>query len=332
MKIAVLGFTSKGKILGEKIVSTLEHALIVSNAKEFVREKFNEFDAWVFVGAVGIAVRYIAPSIQSKTVDPAVIVVDELGNYIIPILSGHIGGGNNLAKSLEKIVKGISVITTATDINKVLAIDSYAVRNNMKIINPENIKWVSSQLLENKKVGLFVDKENQEILKEKEIIENFQIVSYETENLSFGVCISYDDKAKHFETTLNLVPCDLVLGIGCRRNTSKESMKEWICKELKDREISPLAISKIVSIDIKKDEEAIIELSKALDVEFEIYTAGELQNVEGEFTPSEFVSLITGVDNVCERSALVGGGKLIVKKTKCEGKTFALAKKGKEVL
>ena len=154
MKVSIIAFTDNGMEIAYKLSNSLSE----TNDVDFTRcgkgalstwteEHFSTNDALIFIGAIGIALRAIAPYIKTKTKDPAVVVVDELGQFSIPILSGHIGGANELALRISEILNAIPVITTATDINKVFAVDTWAKSQGLHILNPECIKLVSSKLL-----------------------------------------------------------------------------------------------------------------------------------------------------------------------------------------
>ena len=205
MKIASIAFTENGAKIVKMLVREMDVKGYVfekyktdgletfNNVSSLVRDIFKKYNAIVFVGACGIAVRSIAPYVKDKAKDPAVVVVDEKGNFAIPILSGHIGGANDLAEKIASLTSGVSVITTATDINKKFSVDTFAVRNNLHIGDTKLIKEISSRILNDKKVGLYTDYEL------KNVPDCFE------ESNEVGICISDDDK-KPFRTTLNLMP------------------------------------------------------------------------------------------------------------------------------
>ena len=312
MKTAVISFTAAGGKLND-LISGILSADSYKDAKNIYAltgKLMKEYDALIFIGAAGIAVRAIAPYIKSKDIDPAVIVCDEMGKFVIPVLSGHIGGANRLACELAEEINAQPVITTATDINKVWAVDSWASENGFYIENIKNIKYISSALLRKESVGLDSD---------------FKINGPLPENISFGsfengIVISPFLK-KTFKNTLNIVPKCISLGIGCRKYTKLKSIEELFVKS----GISPQAVREISTVDIKKDEMALNEFADKLGVTLNFYTAPELENVEGDFSESEFVRKVAGVGNVCERAAAKGGGKLILKKITGDGVTLAAA-------
>lgn len=318
MKTAVISFTASGGRLND-LISGILSADSYKDAKNIYALTGNlmeEYDALIFIGAAGIAVRAIAPYIKSKDTDPAVIVCDEMGKFVIPVLSGHIGGANRLACELAEEINAQPVITTATDINKVWAVDSWASENGFYIENIKNIKYISSALLRKESVGLDSD---------------FKINGPLPENISFGsfengIVISPFLK-KTFKNTLNIVPKCISLGIGCRKNTKLRSIEELFEKSA----ICPQAVREISTVDIKKDEMALKEFADKLGVTLNFYTAPELENVEGDFSESEFVRKVAGVGNVCERAAAKGGGKLILKKITGDGVTLAAAMDDMEI-
>lgn len=327
MKVAILSFTQKGALLQEKIIKKSNYNFIVFNLeknqiKNWLKTVFYECDAIVFIGAAGIATRLISTLLKGKDVDPGVIVIDELGQYIIPILSGHIGGSNELSIEIAQKINGIPIITTATDINNKFAVDVWSTKNNCKIEDISKIKYISSAILKDEPVGIFSDFK---IIGElpNGIIE-IDTLENKMEN---GICVSLDTNLLPFKNTINIVPKVITLGIGCRRGTGAVELEKFVLEELYKNKISIKSVLGIATIDLKKDEEGLLEFAKKHNFEITFYTCEELQSVEGEFTSSEFVKSITGVDNVCERSCILkSNGELIVKKSSKNGMTLAIAK------
>ncbi len=337
MNLAVFAYSRKGCETARRVLQTMGKDC---ECRAFTMERFEErgfspiqkpspsfygplfqwADAMVFVGACGIAVREIAPHVKDKRTDPAVLSVDELGKFVIPLLSGHIGGANELAKSLAEQLDAIPVITTATDINHKFSVDSWATTHGFAIDNMHAAKSVSAAILESP-VALHSD---------------FPIVTplpngvVSGDHGSVGICLSWETK-KLYEETLLLVPKILHLGIGCRKGTSIEAIQELVEDVLNQYHIHPKALKCVSSIDLKKEESGLLSFCEARGLPVSFYTSEELKAVKGEFTPSEFVKHITGVDNVCERAALIHAEKLIVKKTARNGVTVAVAAENLEV-
>lgn len=243
---------------------------------EWTGKIFCETRALIFVSACGIAIRSIAPYIKSKLQDPAVIVIDEAGNFVIPILSGHIGGANELAKKIASFLHAVPVITTATDINNLIAVDEWAVKNNCVIENPNAIKKISSEILEHHSVGVAVTNELQ---------------------------------PAPFPVTLFLRPKNLILGAGCNRGISEKEFENAAKIFLESSGVSALSLKALASIDIKSNEPALINFAKNHNIPFVTFTASELQELKGNFTSSEKVLNVTGVDNICERACILAGSE-----------------------
>ena len=229
----------------------------------------------IFISACGIATRAIAPHIDSKLRDPAVIVIDERGNFVIPILSGHIGGANELARDIASFLHAVPVITTATDINNLVAVDEWAVKNNCNIENPIAIKKISSEILERHSVG---------------------------------VAVTHELQPAPFPVTLWLRPKNLILGVGCNRGIDEHEFEAAAKEFLDSSGASILSLKALASIDIKADEYALVSFARHHDVPFVTFTAEELRSVPGVFASSKKVLSVVGVDNVCERACMLAGG------------------------
>lgn len=320
MRLAYLAFTEKGHHLAIKLAEALggqvERCSEGCSLSEWTKQAFSEVDGLVFVGAVGIAVRAIAPFLRSKALDPAVVVVEEGGNFVIPILSGHLGGANGLARRIGAVCGAVPVITTATDVNGVFAVDTWAKRQGCMVENPEKIKAVSAKLLAGNTVRIKSDwniggKPPQGVIV--------------TEKNPFDVCVSL---CRERADALHLIPQIAVLGIGCRKGTSLEKIEETFAAFLKDGNVAEKAICLVTSIDLKQEEKGLLAFCEKHDFPFCTYSAEKLRQAEGVFTSSAFVQSVTGVDNVCERSAVLGsGGRLYCKKYIGDGVTMALALK-----
>ena len=288
--------------------------------KPFYGELFPWADAMVFVGACGIAVREIAPHVRSKVTDPAVICLDELGQFVIPLLSGHIGGANALARRLAAFLGAAAVVTTATDITHRFSVDDWAARQGWVISSMGMAKAYSAAILE----------------RDLPLVSDFPILSelpqgvYAGDTGDLGLCLSWQKK-EPFEKTLRLIPRTLHLGLGCRRGTSAEAVRDAVNAVLERENLDIRAVGSVSSIDLKQDEAGLLEYCSELNITPKFHTAEELRAVPGEFTASPLVLKVTGVDNVCERAALLGADRLLVKKQAAGGVTVALAAENTEV-
>ena len=291
-----------------------------AGCKESARQAFEDSQLIVYIGSCGIAVRAIAPFIKNKTVDPAVISIDEKGKFVIPLLSGHIGGANEIARKIAHEINAQAVITTATDINGLFAVDEWATKNNVHIGSMYAAKEVAAALVDNEIIGLISKYEvNGDI--PKGIVRN--------KNARVGITIGDNDELKPFAITLNLMPRIYYLGIGCRRNTAMKDIENLVLQNLDELKINIKAIAGIASVDLKKDEEGLLAFAEKYKLPIKFFTAVELESQQGEFSSSEFVQSIVGVSNVCERSAAAvsGGSKIVLPKTSRNGVTLAIAKK-----
>jgi cobalt-precorrin 5A hydrolase len=286
----------------------------------WTKESFVSADAIIFVGAAGIAVRYVAPFLKSKTVDPAIVCVDERGLFAIPLVSGHIGGANDLARFVAHCLGATPVITTATDIHDRFSVDSYAVKNNLHIGSMSFAKAISSQIVDDKKVGLVSD-----VPISKNVPSELDLNG----NEEYGIYISYGTSDGPFKKTLKLTPMCHILGIGCRRGVSKERIETFVKDVLKKENISMNSIRSVASIDLKSDEKGLLEFSEDIKVTPKFFSSDALSLLPDiGFTPSERVKRVTGVDNVCERAAVAASinGELVIKKISGEGVTLAVAR------
>ena len=260
--------------------------------------------------------RAIAPHCKSKATDPAVIVLDERGRFSIPILSGHLGGANDLAKKLASICGAVPVITTATDIEGVFAVDEWAKAQNCHVLEPGRIKTVSGTLLADKVV--YYDSQWKITGTQPKNV----FPADENHQADFSVTLHPQSDALH------LVPKICVLGVGCKRGTSAEHIEATFKQFCKETGCAPQSICACASIDLKKDEPGLLKFCQNHDFSIHFYTAEELKKTSGEFTSSSFVQQITGVDNVCARAAvLASGGELVIEKHIYSGVTFAVAAK-----
>lgn len=270
---------------------------------DWTAQHFPNADALVFVGATGIAVRAIAPHAASKSADPAVVVVDERGQWSIPLLSGHLGGANNLALALAQGIDATPVITTATDINGLWAVDSWAKSQGLLVRELDRIKLVSGKILRGEAVKVTSD-----FPIAGTAPKLVQLVETATEA---DVTISPKlDSADGALSRLHLIPRLLVAGIGCRRGIGFSAVQEAFGMAMREAGMDPMALVAVHTIDLKAEEAGLLEFCERMGVPFTTHSAAELEAVPGNFTPSDFVKKTTGVDNVCERSALLGARQL----------------------
>ncbi len=284
--------------------------------KQWTAENFRDVDVLVYVGACGIAVRAIAPHLNSKTSDPAVVVVDEGGQFAISLVSGHLGGGNDFARAVAEACGAIPVITTATDVNGVFAVDEWAKRQNCHISNPGKIKVISSALLGGGRIGIKCF---------AEICGNApQGVRQVQDKEDYQVLVDFHT-GKDGER-LKLVPRIAVLGVGCRRGTNEKQLEGRFQSLLAETDLAEEAFCQVATIDLKKNEPGLTVFCQNHGLPLVTYSSETLAKAAGAFSASAFVKDVTGVDNVCERSAaLASGGTLYCRKRSGNGITMAVA-------
>ena len=328
MTVAVIAFTRRGAELGRKLAAALGGALYaparfaadagaepVSALAAWTAARWEDSDALVFVGAAGIAVRAVAPHVRDKFTDPAVVSVDEEGRFAVPLLSGHVGGANELALRVAELTGGQAAVSTATDVNGLFAVDVWAKGNGLVITDRVLAREVSAALLEGKAVGFASD-------------WGHPCPAGLTQGpAEIGVWVTARTGAGPFSRTLRLAPKGLILGVGCRRGTERAAIEEAAAEALAGYE--PLAVAAVATIDLKQDEPGLRAFCAAQSLPLLAFSAGELSAAEGEFTSSDFVKRVTGVDNVCERAAAAAGGRIVVPKLAKNGVTVAVAEKRK---
>lgn len=311
----------------------LEDSVTESTGK-WTEKHFQTDDGILFVGACGIAVRSIAPQVASKKSDPAVLVIDECGQFVISLLSGHLGGANALTLKAAEILGAQPVVTTATDLHKRFAVDVFAKKNGCEILFMKAAKEVSAALLAGETVGFYSEFPLDGSLPDGLIecgVDGIPLTGGTAPRT--GVAVTIHPSCLPFASTTQVVPPVLTLGMGCRKNKEAEIIRREAENCLAESDAYRQAVRTLASISLKKDEPGLNALAEEWKIPFVTYTEEELKEVKGEFTPSAFVRTITGVENVCERSAVLGSGngRLITKKTGRDGVTTALALREWEV-
>lgn len=321
--ICMISFTDRGKIIAEKLKEGLlgaGHTVkaeafsdVRMSLRKYTEQHFYEKDAMIFVGAAGIAVRAIAPWVRSKETDPAVLCVDESGKFVIPLLSGHLGGANALAVQAAEILGAEPVITTATDLRQAFAVDVFAKNNQLTILNMKTAKNISAAILRGERVGLFSEltvlgEMPPELSPEEPQRCNIVIADGtgpRGKALLRKAEETWQDGADREDSLLVLAARRAVLGLGCRRGALPARVREMAEAALREADVSFLELSAIATIDLKKDEPALHALAAQWRLPLLTFSAEELERVPGTYTDSEFVKKTAGVGNVCERAAVL---------------------------
>ncbi|MBU1056056.1 MAG: precorrin-3B C(17)-methyltransferase [Proteobacteria bacterium] len=327
-------FTPSAKANGYQDV----RLIVYDRFTQSLTEHFYEYEAHIFIMASGIVVRSIAPLIRDKASDPAVLVIDEKGKHVISLVSGHLGGANDLSARVASALGAEPVITTATDVSGIVAVDEIAQRIGAKVENKEMIKKVSASMLNNAPVALICDYELFETYYGKAgykpdhfekpnaaALSNYAAVCFITEKI-------FELDKELLEKSLFIRPHSLFVGIGCNKNTSQKEISDAVCEVFEQQGLSPISIAGVFTIDKKKDEAGLLEYVQTIGLNLQYYNAETLDNIdaEGMSAPSAYAQKYVKAKGVAEPAALLGAGpgsQLIVAKQKKGNVTVAVARK-----
>lgn len=334
MKVAIISVSDKGKELALDLKEKLDGDSTIIKTDLYHKEVrkyfpilFYEYDAIIAIMASGILIRSIAPLIESKVTDPAVLNIDDNGNFVISTLSGHLGGANKLTEKVANMIGATPVITTSTDVNNRLGIDVIAQDLYLSIDNTKEILFFNKAILEGRKISMTLNPD-------KDFTYLFDYLNNVT--LEIDVSLNYSSQVKTDEINVQIDEHKLVLkerkivvGIGCRRGKECEKIYEGFKKSIADLNIDKSRVNMLASAEIKKDEEGILELSRRLNIPVNFVDLDKLKLFESsDVQKSEFVYSKFGIYGVCEPSTLITAGfdsKLIYKKTSYGGVTIAIA-------
>lgn len=351
-RLALWILTPNGSRLGDAIFQNLSNVdVFVSqnipatgaesrrfqNLAATLGQNFHRYAGHIFIMSTGIVVRIIAPLIRHKTEDPAIVVVDDAGRHAISLLAGHLGGANELTRRVAALIGADPVITTATDVNCVPAIDVLARQKNLVIENPQAIKSVNMALLRGQTVHVH-DPFNflkdslpkSKALPYKQFKQNIKKNGQAIESeIIAGVFI--DDVRRNLPPqVLVLRPASLVAGIGCNRNTAAGEIKALLEEVLAAGNLAPSSLKCIASINLKADEAGLLALADMLKLPLVFFEREQLNQVEAIENPSTLVEKHVGVKSVCEAAAILAAqnGTLIVPKHTTRNATAAIARIG----
>ena len=318
--------------------------------RDRVSELWKDHGALVFIMATGIVVRSIAPLLRHKSRDPAVVVVDEKGRFVISLLSGHLGGANRLARRIARELGGQAVITTATDVTGKAAVDLTAREAGLEIEGMEHLPRVTRAVLEEEpfwildpegRLNPYLDRFPRAVpillprelltlpegpVRAREILyDRLRALGMEIQETP-GIWV-WERLVPEGIRAVSLRPRVLTVGIGCNRSTPVEEIVDLIREVFHRHGLSLKAIRTLASVDLKADEQGLLEAARALDRPIRFVQRAELRAVEVP-NPSPAVQGHIGVESVCEAAALrtAGGGRLIVPKHKTRNVTVAVAR------
>ena len=334
MRIAIVSVSDKGKELALKLKDKLDDDSTIirtdlyhKNVKKYLKIAFFEYDAIIAIMASGILIRSIAPYLHSKTTDPAVVNIDDNGNFAISTLSGHLGGANKLSNKIAELIGATPVITTSTDVNKKLGIDVLANDLYLSIDDTSEILFFNKAILEGREITFTVNSE-------KNFDYLFEYLNNTRFEINVAILQSSSVNADEIHVSLDghemvLKEKRIVVGIGCRRGKECERIHEGFVKSIGELNIHISRVNMLASAEIKKDEKGILELSDQLGIPVNFVELERLSLFESpDIQKSEFVKSKFGIYGVCEPSALIMAGfdsKLIYKKTSYDGVTIAIA-------
>ncbi|WP_407410621.1 cobalt-precorrin 5A hydrolase [Methanobrevibacter sp.] len=334
MKIAIVSVSDKGRNLALQLKEKLDLDstiikvdLFHKNVKKYLKIAFYEYDAVIAVMASGILIRSIAPYVESKATDPAVLNIDDNGNFVISTLSGHLGGANKLTNKIAPLIDAIPVITTSSDVNNKLGIDVLASDLYLSIDNTKEILFFNKAILEGRKLTFTLNPDA-----EKNYLKSY----LQNNTLEMDVSFNCSENVNEDEIIVSLEghritlkERKLVVGIGCKRGKSSSEIYEGYKKSLEELNLDESRVNMLASAEVKKDEEGLLELAKILNKPINFVDLDRLKLFESrDIQKSEFVKSKFGIYGVCEPSALITAGfdsKLIYKKTSYNGVTISMA-------
>jgi cobalt-precorrin 5A hydrolase len=315
------------RFLSAKLDTAIDGTIRFSRLKDAIDRHFGGFSNHIFIMATGIVVRCIAMHLAHKTTDPAVVVCDEAGRFAVSLVSGHLGGANALAMEVARITGGLPVITTATDVNRVPAIDVIALENGLTIENPAAIKAVNMALLTGGPI--VVHDPYEKLAYHLPASQILQAATNAFDDNAAGVFVDHIrlDLPPH---VLVLRPGSLVAGMGCNRGTSVDEMRSLLLETVAVNKLAASSLRALATVDLKADEPGLLNLAQSLNLKVMLFSRDRLKAVVQVPTPSALVEKHIGVKSVCEAAALLATnrGRLIVPKQKTANVTVAVAADG----
>ena len=334
-KTAVLAITKNGVNIGQKLKGLFPDWSIFAPTKfsndsndiiwyseptsEKIIELFKNSNALVCLFSLGAVIRLIAPHLKDKKIDPAVIVIDDKTNFVISVLSGHIGGANELTREIAEKLGTLPVITTAADVNKTIAVDLVGREFNWKIDDDSTVTKISAHMVNEEPIGIFQETGGKnwykELPKNVSVYDSLEDLKKSSSKAYLIISDKIIDKDLEKESVVYRPP-SLVIGIGLHWDTSKDTIKNGIESCLEKFKLSSKSIAKLVSIKKPQDVQGLIDIGKEMKIPVEYVNREDLAEISAP-NPSETVKAFEGTASVSEAAAIkVSGGKLIVEKQK----------------
>ncbi len=315
-RIGVLALTPGGRSLGQRLAESLPGAEFLAEnlpVADKLARSWADYSGFVCVMATGIVVRSIAPLLLDKRHDPCVVVMDELGRFAVSLLSGHLGGGNSLAKEAAAITGGQAVITTASDTLGLTALDLWVRQQHLAVSDSSQLTRASGQLVALGEIRVFSEVGGV-------LPEDFRAI-----NGPEAAQIIISARTDFAPDRLLLHPPQLVIGIGCNRGTPWQEIEESLTELLVSHSLALQSIKGLASIDLKSDEEGLLAFADRHNWPLEFFSKQQLNEVSG-VSYSDAVMKATGAQGVAEPAALLAAqtGQLIIRKKKWKNVTMAV--------
>lgn len=353
-KTAIVAITKNGAELGQRLIHLLPESHLYVPAKfaseqkagvcffrkpvkETVREIFSRYESLVLIMAVGIAVRLVASELKGKHEDPAVVVMDERGKFVVSLLSGHIGGANEMTRKVASFVGAQPVVTTASEVSGTLAVGLLGRELGWELDDSANVSNVSAAVVNEEEVGIYQDAgERNWWTKTNPLPDNICIFasleSLEESGCPAALIITDRLLGREFRALLKRAvvyrPKSLVVGMGCNRGVSCSRIEEAVTQVLLEHALSIKSIRNVATIDLKRHEHGVLEFARNYSLPVEFFAKETLEQVEFPSSPSSIALNCVGVQAVCEPAALLSskGTSLVVPKTKLGDITIAVGR------
>ena len=353
-KTAIVAITKNGTELGQRLMQLVPGSNLYvptkfvfeqkagvhsfrQPVKKMVREVFGRYDSLVLVMAVGTAVRLVASELKSKHEDPAVVAMDEKGKYVVSLLSGHVGGANELARRVASLVGAEPVVTTASEVGETLALDLLGQEFGWRLDDMSNVNFASAAVVNGEEVGVYQDAGEQNWWKKtKPLPDNihifFSLGALEESVCSAALIITDRLLSEEWQSLLKRAviyrPKSLVVGIGCNRGVSCSRIEKAVTQVFLEHGLSTKSMRNVATIDLKRDEQGLLDFAQEHSIPVEFFSKETLMQVEFPSNPSRVAYNSVGVQAVCEPAALRSSkhASLVVPKTKLRDITIAVAR------
>lgn len=331
MKLALICFTQRGQDLAQRIkgdcsqqVNLFINSQIQGGVKPLIEEFWQNYEGLVFISSTGIAVRYIAPYLKDKKTDPAVVVIDDMGSFVISLVSGHLGGANRLSRDLAETLGAQAVVTTASDARGFQSLDLFCQDQDYEVEDWKSLTSLSGLMVDGKKLGFYSEEGAVPDYQNLTILESLGNSDEEIKGLIVVSTKVLDLPDKVPAAVLR--PRRFNLGIGSRKGVEAQQVIKSIEELLLEEGISPRSLKAMATVEVKADEEGIIEAAEHFGLPLKIFSLEEIARVDHLFEGSDFVKKTIGVYSVSEPCAHLLGGSLIRRKVRRDGITLSLSK------